>query len=443
MSEFNKVVWTEGLFLRPQHFQQQDRHMEYLLRLGTAGLQPLRWGFSRLEVNQELLYSGKLALSACRGVMTDGTPFDLPADGPAPPPLEPGVETRDSVVYLALPLRQPGVPEIDTDGGADGAARYASSEAEVSDSADSGGAPVSIAVASPKFRLLPESAERDGFLTLPVARIAEVRADRHIILDEHYIPPVLDARVHPDIGGFLDELEGLLHQRGDRLAGRASTAGRGSAEIVDLLRLQAMNRYEPRVAHLARLRDLHPLRVYELLVEIAGELATFTDARRPPAFPAYDQDDLQATFEPVISAIRAAFSREPETAAEQIPLSAVNRFGIATAEIRNRSLLDNAMFVMAVAADMPTEKLRNHFPGQVVAGPVDRISELVNLALPGIKLRPLPAAPRQLPFHAGATYFELDRNSEVWKELKASGGLAFHIGGTYPNLSMTLWAIRQ
>ena len=31
MSWHNKVVWSEGLFLRPQHFQQQDRYIEHLV----------------------------------------------------------------------------------------------------------------------------------------------------------------------------------------------------------------------------------------------------------------------------------------------------------------------------------------------------------------------------------------------------------------------------
>lgn len=443
MSEFSKVVWTEGLFLRPQHFQQQDRYVDYFVRASISGLQPLRWGVSQLELNEELLYSGKFALSGCRGVLPDGTPFDLPTDAALPAPLEPGVEARDSLVYLALPIRQPGVPEVSLSGTANGAARYSASEAELSDSADSGGSPASVTVAAPRYQLLLESDERAGFHTLPLARISEVRSDRHILLDENYIPPLLDIRANPTIGGFMDELEGLLRQRSERLAGRVSTAGRGSAELVDLLRLQVINRYLPRVSHVARLPDVHPLHAYELLVEVAGELSTFTDARRPPAFPTYNQDDLQATFDPVFAAIRATFSREPETAAEEIPLSGINRYGICTGQIRNRALLDNAMLVLSVTADMPSEKLRSTFPGQVVVGPVDRISELVNLALPGIKLRPLPAAPRQLPFHAGATYFELDRSSPIWNELKSSGGIAFHIGGSYPNMAMTLWAIRQ
>ena len=69
--------------------------------------------------------------------------------------------------------------------------------------------------------------------------------------------------------------------------------------------------------------------------------------------------------------------------------------------------------------------------------------ELVNLQLPGIGLRALPVAPRQLPFHAGSHYFELDRQGELWKALERSGNLALHVAGDFPGLELELWAVRE
>jgi type VI secretion system protein ImpJ len=33
----NKIIWSEGLFLQPHHFQQHDRYLEHLIR-AQAGL---------------------------------------------------------------------------------------------------------------------------------------------------------------------------------------------------------------------------------------------------------------------------------------------------------------------------------------------------------------------------------------------------------------------
>jgi type VI secretion system protein ImpJ len=91
---------------------------------------------------------------------------------------------------------------------------------------------------------------------------------------------------------------------------------------------------------------------------------------------------------------------------------------------------------------MSTEQLRRHFPAQAKIGPVEKIRELVNSALPGIKVRPLPVAPRQIAYHPGVIYFEMDRSSPFWKELQTSGGLAIFVSGDFPKLEMELWAIK-
>ena len=36
MTQNNKVVWSEGLFLRPQHLQQQERYLERYVDLRVA-----------------------------------------------------------------------------------------------------------------------------------------------------------------------------------------------------------------------------------------------------------------------------------------------------------------------------------------------------------------------------------------------------------------------
>jgi type VI secretion system protein ImpJ len=63
--------------------------------------------------------------------------------------------------------------------------------------------------------------------------------------------------------------------------------------------------------------------------------------------------------------------------------------------------------------------------------------------LPGIQTTPLPVAPRQIPYHAGYSYFELDRKNDFWKALEASRVIAMHVAGDFPGLSLELWAIRD
>jgi type VI secretion system protein ImpJ len=158
-------------------------------------------------------------------------------------------------------------------------------------------------------------------------------------------------------------------------------------------------------------------------------------------FPHYKHDDLAATLRPVMRSIRQSLSAVLEQTAVPIPLQE-RRYGVHVAPILDKTLLTTAAFVLAVKANLDAEQLRRFFPAQVKLGPVENIRELVNSALPGIGLRSLPVAPRQIPYYVGKSYFELDRASPQWKAMQTSGGLALHVAGDFPGLEMELWAIR-
>jgi type VI secretion system protein ImpJ len=216
-----------------------------------------------------------------------------------------------------------------------------------------------------------------------------------------------------------------------------------ASDLGALFLLQLINRAEPVVIHLARVQGVHPESLYRHLLALAGDLATFSDdTRRPPDFPAYRHDDLEATFAPLIDRLRDYLSRETVERAIPIPIQE-RKFGFRVALVPDVALFANTQFVLAGKADMDSQALRNRFPTQVKVGPIDKIQELVKLALPGVALRPMPTVPLEIPYHRGFDYFELDRSSEFWKQLPGGGGFGLHIGGDFPGLQLELWAIRE
>ncbi|MCB2261649.1 MAG: type VI secretion system baseplate subunit TssK [Candidatus Thiosymbion ectosymbiont of Robbea hypermnestra] len=445
MSWNNKVLWSEGVFLQPHHFQQHDRYLEHLIGASSRVATPYPWGVEQLTLDTDLLALGKVALVEAKGLLPDGTPFDLPGNDPPPPALELDETVKDQIVYLTLPLRQSGLVEAGDATATEATLRYRSRTQEVRDShTGQQQTEAPIEVGGLALRLLLERDDRNGLAHTGLARILECRADKQILLDDAYIPPCVDAKASSRLAGFVGELLGLLHHRGEALAARVSGSGRGGvAEWADFLLLQVINRLEPLAAHLDEMAALHPELLYRLLLPMAGELATFTTRnKRPPEFPTYRHADLAGTFTPVMIALREALSSVLEERAIAIPIQE-RRFGFRVAPLSDRTLLADAGFILAAHAKVNSEVLRNRFPAQVKVGPVEKIQELVKLALPGIALRPLPVAPRQIPFHSGFVYFELDRNSELWEQLEHSGGFSLHIGGEFPDLELEFWAIRE
>ncbi len=444
MTWTNKVIWTEGMFLQPQHFQQHDRHLEQQLRDRLQAVAAYGWGFTGLSLDEAALNLGKLAMTSAQGMLPDGTAFSLPGNDAAPAAFDVPSDVRNELVVLALTLQRPGVIESNAEetGGSLGT-RYHVSEVNVGDNNASSGREAAVQVGRLHLRLMLARDAVEGYATLGVARVVERRADNKVVLDPHYVPPLLHARGHVILDGYVRELFGLLHQRGEALASRLAQPGRsGTGEIADFLLLETVNRNEPLFAHLQNVSVLHPERLYSACLTLAGDLSTFRERRRPTLYPEYNHDDLARTFRPLIDDLRQSLSMVMEQTA--IPIELQDRkYGIRVALIPDVELQRNAQFVLAVAAQMPGEALRGRFPTQVKIGPVERIRDLVNLQLPGVTLRPLPVAPRQIPYHAGFNYFELEtRNNELWKQLESSGGLAMHIAGEFPGLELEFWAIR-
>jgi type VI secretion system protein ImpJ len=444
MSWDNRIIWSEGTFLQPQHFQQHDRHLEAQVELRTRSLRPHSWGFLELALDESLLELGKLAVRSARGVLPDGTPFDCPARDPLPPPLDVPATLRDALVMLALPVRRPGVDEADLGGaGADSLARYVAGELEVKDSNAAFDRTALIQIGRLRLQLLKEADVTAAYGGLGIARVIERRADNRIVLDAGYIPSLLDVGAAAPLAGLLRDVHGLLHQRGDAMAARLSQPGPGGiGEIAEFLWLETINRFEPLFAHLAATTPLHPEALYSACVSLAGELSTFTrETRRPIAYPVYRHDDLAGSFGPVVADIRRSLSMVLERNA--IPIELQERaYGLRVAAIPDSDLVRTARFVLAAKAQLQPERLQASLPTLIKIGPVERIRDLVNLNLPGIALRSLPVAPRQIPYHAGFLYFELDRGGELWKITETSRALAMHIAGEFPGLELEFWAVR-
>ncbi|MEM0924087.1 MAG: type VI secretion system baseplate subunit TssK [Pseudomonadota bacterium] len=445
MSWDNKVVWREGLFLQPHHFQQHDRYVESLVAGVASGVTPYAWGVRELTLDDELLKLGKIAVKSCTGLTPDGAIFRVPQSDDHPPALDAPESAKNTVVYLAVPTRRQGAVEIDMSGAPQSAARFQPAEIEITDTMGRDRRPVQVDVGKMRLQFALDLDDLADQLVIPIARIIEVRPDKEVVLDKAFIPTCTDARAAPTLHGFLRELEGLLSHRAEALAGRLSQSGatKGVAEISDFLLLISVNRALPQIRHLLSIENAHPAAIFQFCTGLAGELATYmTPEKLAPEFPLYRHDDLTNVFQPVIRSLRQFLSAVLEQNAISIPLEA-RKYGISVALVADKRLLTSATFVLAAKADVQAESVRRHFPTQAKLGPVEEIRQLVNSALPGIGLRPLPVAPRQIPYHAGVVYFELDRDSAYWKQMNTSGGMAVHVSGDFPGLEMELWAIRQ
>ena len=439
----HRVIWSQGMFLQPHHFQQEARFFEHLVDARLRAAEPYAWGFGELLLDEAQLALGSVALTRASGVMTDGTPFSMPDIDALPAAYAVPSDVQGEVVYLAVPQSRVGVNEVDFgDGQADAMARYTVNDQDLRDHTNAADDPEPVQTGAMRFRLLRQRDLTDAYAAVGVVRVIERRSDGQVVLDRAYIAAQTRIEASGQLSTTATLLHGLVQQRARTLASQLGQLGHGTSEVADFLSLLVLNRAEPLLRQFAAAPSVHPWPVYLAWLQLAAELSTFsTSQRHPPEYPVYKHDDLQRVFAPVVRDLRDLLSAVIERHAVQIDLTHRGH-NVSTAVVGDAELLRSAGFVLAVRADLPSENVRQRFPTQSKLGPVDRIKDLVNLQLPGIVMRSLPTAPPQLPFHTGSHYFELERQGELWKQLERTGSLALHVGGDFPGLELELWAIR-
>ena len=442
MSWTSKVVWSEGLFLRPHHLQQSDRYMEALLESRVRHITPYPWGFSTLEIDRDLAQQSRFALRRATGIMPDGTPFDIPGSSPLPPPIDVPETAGKQVLWLSLPLAAANTREVE-DAEADSASRYYPATETLIDATSALRVEEEIDVAHPRLSFELRRTAKPGYVGLPIARVLEVR-DRAIVFDEKFVPPVLSCATHPVVDGWIDRVIGWIDNKLEELARYAAdpTAG-GGLQSADYFVLQLLNRHIPVLKHFRQSRYIHPERLYEEFLRIARELATFATAeRRARTYPAYDHDNLEEVFTPIVRDIQDFLSAQLGRRAIRLEIieRAPNAF---VSTIRDRNLFRNAALVLEVAARRPLTEIQSQFPHLFKVGPNTKMNEIVHAHLPGVGLVHLPTPPPQIRAITDHVYFLLDRQSPLWPEFSIASSIGMHFSGDWPELELELWAVLE
>ena len=448
MGWYNKVVWPEGLFISPQHLQKQERYFEHYIHRRALPLSPFFWGISQYGIDTESLTLGKVVLKNATGVLMDGTPFDAPGHTPLPLPLQISPDLLDQEIFLAIPARLPSSEETSFDDeDKRSLARNLAFDFELRDSNSIGRGSRLVQLSHLRFKLVPKKEMGDAWVGLPIARVSEIMSDGSIRLDQTFIPPVTGYSASRQLKDWLVEIHGLTNLRAEALASRligSDVRSSQVAEVTDYFLLQILNRYEPLLKHLLSVSETSPETVYQTLLQLSGEMATFvrTKTRRPQSYPEYNHLHPRFSIEPLIIDLRYLLNVVLERSAQMIDLES-RQHGVHFAVMSPTELESFGSIVLGVHADLPKEVLQQQFISQAKVAPFERLTDLVRSHLPGIELEKLPVAPRQIPFNSGYVYFEVTQGGKLWEQIAQSGSLAMHIAGNFPDLKMELWGIRD
>jgi type VI secretion system protein ImpJ len=430
MKVADKVAWSEGVLLRPQHFQQADRYHESLVAARLDALDALNWGALHIELDERALQQGAISLTAFEGIMPDGTPVLLDAQSaqtaPKQRPLEPHFPPAQAgvLVYLAIRDERSGVANYSEDGDQ---LRYALRARKVPDSArDDRHAEIQLAL--PNLVLLFGDESRDGFSALPIARVVRNESGAPVFSDS-YVPPCLRIQCSAAIVRRLEQLlTGMIARfRVLREARRITGENRvefNAADVTRYLQLHALNGMLPSMFHLAQARDAPPRTAFLLLSQLAGQLATFAPDGDMTSPLDFDYTNLESSFGAVFDLcerLLAALDTERYVTC-RLERQTNGRFYADLSDVR----LDGcSRFLIGIDSKHARALIVQEITQRAKLASHGDIEFVLSRNVSGIRVNACERPPAELPTRPGLTYFTLPLPDDdvYWKHVRKDPNL--------------------
>lgn len=440
-----KILWGEGLFLRPQHFQQQDAYHEARQRELLFAAQPFAFGVSELNIDRDALHSGILRIVHIDARMPDGERYHAPDTDLLPPDLildTLGTDDTAYVIDLAVnPIHGFGKncePPHGT-----GNTRFVTHAAEGTD-LFSDAAPAELITLRKQARLRVHTQASESFMRLPLLRLQRTVSGAHE-LDPVFVPPSLSIRACAALQARLRRLLDALQAKVNALYGLHREPSRHviefrSGDIASFWLLHTASAASAALSHLHANPQLHPERLFQEMLRLAGGLMTFSKTHTLDALPAYDHAQPGLVFERLDGIIRDLLDTVISTRYFAITLDEIKP-GLHAGRLDSEKINDATRFYLGISAKLSAAELIDAIPLRLKIGAPDDVEKLVLSAMGGVRINHSSQVPAAVPVRPGASYFELDTHGPLYERMLKARSINIYVPAGFDSLTIDLIAV--
>ena len=450
MTNASKVLWGEGLFLRPQHFQQQDRYHEARLNDTALALHPYCWGVRQLVIDSDALKADVLRITELSLIFPDGELYRAPGHDMLPPQVRLGElpASEGSITFhAALPaLKVHGencAPRGEAPGTARTDVRFGQREHDTQD-LFSDAAPAPVAFLTRNLRLVPECDPLDAFDSFPLLRLRRV-ATGGFEVDQDFIPPSISIEGAPGLQSRLARLMEKLLAKVNALYGHHREPSKNVVElrggdVSSFWLLHTASSGYAALSHYLAHRELHPERLFQELLVLAGGLMTFSRAVKLEDLPAYAHQDPGPAFARLDGILRELLDTVISSKYFAIALSN-DRPSYHLGALDSGKITPQTTLYLGVKADMPALQLVEIVPLRFKIGAPEDVDKLVLSAMPGVKLVHAPQVPSALPVRPDTYYFVLENRGLLYDSMLKAQSISIYVPNGLRDLKLDLIAI--
>jgi type VI secretion system protein ImpJ len=441
-----KVLWGEGLLLRPQHFQRQDQYHEHCLHKSIKSVHPYAWGVEQLQLDRDALSSNVLRILALSLRFQDGTLYEAPGADELPGTIDLSLlpQPQQSVTYYAaLPGFKPFGGNFSQPGQATNAARFVQTNDETPD-LYTRAASAQLAYLKKAVRLISEFEPRDSYVQFPLLRIRRATGGG-FELDDSFVPPSLSVGAAPALFLQLRRLLDALQAKVSALYGHHREPSRNviefrSGDMSSFWLLHTASSACASLTHYANHPDIHPERLYEQLLGVAGGLLTFSKSWTLADLPPYQHAEPGPSFAKLHQIIRELLDTVISSKYFAIVLNEVRR-SYHIGMLDSGKIDDKTTFYVAVSADMPALELVDAVPRRFKVGAPDDVEKFVLSALPGVRLQHVPQLPAAVPVRPDACYFQLEAKGQMYERMLQAQSISIYVPSGIKELKLELLAV--
>jgi len=450
MKLLSRIVWAEGMYLGPQHFQAQNRYFEESVHFATASLWKNAYGFSACQLDADALRNGTVALVHARGIFEDGLTFDIPGCDSLPesrnitgvfPP------TADQLtVFLAVPRWLPDGQNCNLQSGHGVNTRY-TGVVEMMHDENTGRDAKPVQLGHKNIRLMLEFEPLDDLMTLPIARLMR-DGSGHFIFDPAFVPPCLRLSANEHLTSILHRLVQILEDKSavvsreqQQSAGKFQ-AGMSARHVSQFWFLHAINSGLTPLRHLLLSKHGHPEELFCEMSRLAGALCTFGLDVPPRSLPHYDHRNPGPSFDALDDHIRRHLEIVAGSQAILIPLQAVDRY-FHEGAIKDQRCFERSRWILGIHAAMGEAELITKVPSLVKMCSAKFVSDLVKRALPGLTLTHLEVPPAAVSARVDSQYFTVNRSGPCWEHIMQTRSVGVYVPGELPAPELELIVILE
>jgi type VI secretion system protein ImpJ len=294
--------------------------------------------------------------------------------------------------------------------------------------------------------MMDANAGTSGLTRIAIAEILETTENGEVILDQSFIPSVLNVQASPFLVDKNKMLHSLIWNRAEQVMARIR-AGQGDKSEQSLMKehrwLQTLSRWLPWADQLMQVEAYPTPRLYTELSTLAAELSSLIPAL-PSSTPPFYFDQLHSLFNPLYLKLKQLLGTvvQDSVVTFEWDRQLFEKRRLLRTIIKQPDQMADRRFVLAAQSSLDPRQLATLLPAAITLAGSGRIVERVRNAMSGIDISPLSVSPEQLKPLPGYQYFEINVRHELWTDMLNKGEtLNMHVDNRVPDLKVVMYAI--